>query len=217
MLRRCEFCGNPFEVKEKGWTSRKRFCNNSCSAKWRNATYGPNTPSAEQRQQSSALLKSWWQDDEFRKSVVKRMTTNNPSFNPEVIEKAKRTKLQHGYIPNNNFKYGNGKVSEYEQKVYDKLIDAGFYYNYAIPTKLARDAFPDRKYPNSYKPDFVNLKTKLCIEIDGNNHRLSDIKVKDKKKEECLQFLGFTTVRFTHADIDKGEFDKWLSCYLKNC
>jgi len=210
IVLQCPVCGKSFERSK----ARKKFCSREC------AIIGRNKPtnyaiSEDERNRRSEYLKNMWQNLEFRNSVVNRMKTNNPVHIPNVVERAKRTRLQNGTY-SNNFKYGNGKISEYEQKVYAQLIFAGFYYNYAIPTKLAKDAFPDRKYPNSYKPDFVNLKTKLCIEIDGNNHRLPSIEAKDKKKEECLQFLGFSTIRFTHKDIDEGKFDLWLNSYQKD-
>ena len=137
------------------------------------------------------------------------MTENNPMYRDGVIEKARKTRLKNGgYI--NNFKYGNGKISKYEQKVYDALIQKGFYYNYAIPTKLARDTFVDKHYPTSYKPDFTNLVKKLCVEIDGNSHNKRSQMELDKKKDDCLHFLGFTVIRFTHEQIDNGELERWL-------
>ena len=210
IIKICPVCNNQFEAPRKCYV----FCSRKCADVGKHKAHVQNI-SADERLRRSELLKSRWNDSAFREAVVSRMRNNNPVFMPGIIDKARKTRLQNGSY-NNNFKYGNGQISEYEQKVYAQLIFAGFYYNYAIPTKLAKDAFPDRKYPNSYKPDFVNLKTKLCIEIDGNNHRLPSIKVKDKKKEECLQFLGFSTIRFTHKDIDEGKFDLWLNSYQKD-
>jgi hypothetical protein len=208
----CKECGNSFEVTESAFKSSncKRFCSTSCSAKWRIKTYGTNTMSEENRKKNSEMLKEKWKDDEFRQSVVKRMTKNNPVYMEGVVEKTKLTKLKNGYVAKNNFKYGNGKISEYEQKVYDYLIQRGFYYNYAIPTKMARDRFPFDKFPNNYKPDFVNLKTKICIEIDGNNHNTKRCKELDTKKDKCLNYLGFKVIRFTHKQIDNEELERWF-------
>lgn len=216
MIKQCEFCGKQFKVKDTVHGMRKRFCNASCSAKWRTQKYGVAKKSEDGKKRLSVLMKSRWEDKDFRDSVISRMYTDNPSFNRDNIEKAKRTKLQRGYVPNNNFKYGNGKLSEYESKVYDKLINCGFYYNYAINTKLARDAFPSKHYAHNYKPDFTNISKHLCIEIDGKNHKEKSVRELDKKKDECLEFLGFTVMRFTHNDIDEGRFDKWLNSYQKD-
>lgn len=213
MLRNCQYCNRPFEIKRE--QPNQRFCNTSCSAKWRNATYGNGKHTEESIKKSSEALKLRWRDPEFRNSVVIRMKTNNPSKMPGVLEKAKQTRLKQGSY-RNNFKYGNGKISPYEQRVMDKLSSLDFYYNYPIPTQIARDSFPDKHYAITYKPDFVNLKEKLCIEIDGYGHSSPQEVALDRKKEECLKFLGFNTIRFTHEDIDEGRFDIWLNSYLEN-
>jgi len=213
MLKICEFCGKTFEVPNNKHGQRKRFCNTSCSAKWRNKTFGPNLISEETKKKNAEILSARWKNPEFRKKKTEYMKEHNPVYIPGVIEKSNRTKLQRGNLPN-NFKYGNGEMSHYESLVYDDLINNGFYYNYAINTKLARDTFPERHYAKNYKPDFTNTLKKLCIEIDGANHNSNKIKELDKKKDECLQFLGFTIIRFTHEQIDKGEFKEWLNLFL---
>ena len=153
----------------------------------------------------SKLLKAKWNEESFRTNNYIRMTTNNPAYNEDVVERANQTRLKNGSY-RNNYKYGNGKISYYEQQVMQYLLDKGFYYNYAIPTKIARHAFPDKHYAVNYKPDFVNLQYKICIEIDGHTHDSEEAKKLDAKKTECLNFLGFTVYRFTHKQIDNGQF-----------
>ena len=182
IIKTCEFCGAQFEVPNNKHGLRKRFCNTSCSAKWRNQSYGPTVISEDARKKNAEVLHNRWNNEEFRKKKTEYMKTNNPMHIPGVIEKVKQTRLKNGSYTN-NFKYGNGKISEYENKVYDILISNGFYYNYAISTKLARDAFPYEKFAYSYKPDFVNLVTKVCIEIDGNNHNKNNQKIKSPFKQ----------------------------------
>jgi very-short-patch-repair endonuclease len=199
-MKKCEWCGK--EIIEN-----KRFCNTSCSAYWRNATLGPNRISESTKRANAERLKNCWKSKKFRENNHKRMTQNNPVHRAGVIEKAHKTRLQNGPLPN-NFKYGNGCISLYEEKVFTFLRGHGFYYNYAINTKIARDTFLEKKFAYSYKPDFVNLKKKVIIEIDGPNHKMAKIKEIDKKKDECLEFLGFSIFRFTHAQIDEFELFK---------
>lgn len=202
MKKICEYCGKEFEVEDSIHGRKRRFCNTSCSAKWRNKTFGPNKLSEEAKKQASAHMKELWKNAEFRSKKIEYMHTNNPVYMDGIVEKAKETRLKNGSYYN-NFKYGNGKISPHEQILYDFLLDLGFYYNYAISTKLARDAFPNEKYPCGYKPDFVNIKKKLCIEIDGNDHfKKKDL---DNKKDACLNFLGFTVIRYTHEQLDNNE------------
>ena len=210
VVKRCEWCGAEFMISANNKRG-KRFCSPRCSAFWRNATYGPNLISEETKRKNAERLKAMWASPEFRESNFIRMTTNNPSFTAESVEKCKLTKLQRGYVPKNNFKYGNGKISYHEQLVYDLLLKNGYYYNYPIDTKLARDAFPEQRYANRYKPDFVNLREKICIEIDGANHTKKSQRILDKKKEACLQFLGFTTIRFTHTQVENHAVEDFIN------
>ena len=211
IIKHCEWCGKDFEVSASNKKANKhRFCSQSCSAYWRNATYGPFDKSEEGRKRLSKYLHDRWQDTEFRKKKIEQMLNDNPVYKEGVVEKAKQTRLKNNSYTN-NFKYGNGRISEYEQKVYDLLISKGFYYNYAISTKLVTDAFPYKHYAKNYKPDFTNLIHKICIEIDGHNHKYKHQQELDKKKEECLSYLGFTTIRFTHEQIDNGELERWIN------
>ena len=203
IFKSCEFCGEHFETTDNKHGQRRRFCNNSCAAKWRNKFYGPNLISEETKQKNRERLKSLWKSDTFRANNYKRMTEANPVYKDGVVEKATRTRIERGHIYN-NYKYGNGKISKYEMIALDYLKDFDFEYNYAIPTKPARDAFPDNNYPTSYKPDFTNIRRHICIEIDGPNHKHT--KELDTKKDDCLNFLGYTVYRFTHDQIDSGEF-----------
>lgn len=209
VMKTCPVCGKLFESKYK----LQRFCSRECGNKGRTPTIHKLTE--EDRKARSATLKRQWQDEKFRQMVVNRMKTNNPVYTPGVIEKANDTRAKNGKLIN-NFKYGNGKIGPYEQLVKDKIESLGFIYNHAIATKPARDVDSNAHYPNNYKPDFVNLKDRLCIEIDGYGHSTNQEKQLDAKKEKCLNFLGYQVIRFTHSDIDKGVFDQWLDSYQRN-
>ncbi|TAF72315.1 MAG: leucine--tRNA ligase [Bacteroidetes bacterium] len=50
--------------------------------------------------------------------------------------------------------------------------------------------------------DFVNLNTKLIIEVDGGIHLDSDVKKYDEYRTEVLQNLGYTVVRFTNEEVE---------------
>lgn len=202
--RICEYCGKSFETSSNPKFT-KRFCNTSCSAYWRNKTFGPNLISEEQKQKNSEMLKQRWQNTEFRNSAIERMKTNNPVYMPGVVERTKASRIKNGsYV--NHFMYGNGKISPYEYVAKDYLQDFGFKYNISIPLKSMRDKYPERMYPTNYKPDFTNIELKICIEIDGPTHLYKSNQMKDKKKTECLEELGYKVYRFTHEQITSGEF-----------
>lgn len=210
VMKTCPVCNKLFESKAK----IQRFCSKECGDKGRNHS-GVYNLTEEGRKTRIATLKRQWRGEKFRQIVVDRMKTNNPVHKPGVIEKANVTRAKNGKM-HNNFKYGNGKIGPYEQLVKDKVESLGFMYNYAIITKAARDADPDAHYAHNYKPDFVNLENKLCIEVDGYGHSTTAEKQLDAKKEKCLNFSGYKVIRFTHDEIDEGVFDQWLDSYQRN-
>jgi very-short-patch-repair endonuclease len=188
----CEYCKKPLTTEQI--KNGNRFCCTSCSAHWRNKTFGVPPKSKQALARMSKLLKQKWKEPNFRNSVVTRMKENNPTKDPDVVQKIKN-KMKGKY--KNNFKYGNGKVAPAEAFIQKELEDMGYIYNYAIKTKLARDAFPEENYSVNYKPDFCNLVLKIAIEIDGQGHLTTKEKEIDNKKQKCLEYLGFKVFRYT--------------------
>ena len=193
--KKCEFCGKEFETQNTVHGNRKRFCNQSCSAKWRIKTYGTPPKTEDGLKRLSDSMKRNWKETSMRENNRKRMTENNPMSKKEVIEKMIRTREKNGSFTN-NFNYcGNGNISEVEKIAYDILIPLGFEYNKAIGTKTMRDLYPERNYAKNYKPDFI--KGNIVIEIDGSNHKGKN-KLVDYKKTEFFNLVGITVYRFTN-------------------
>ena len=202
-MKTCEWCGK--ELAE----GKNRFCNTSCSAKWRMKTYGKVKVSEEGKKHQSESMKTLWNRPEFRENNRKRMTENNPVYQPGVVEKATNTRFKNGSYTN-QFKYGNGKISVYEQIAWETLSELGFEYNQAISTYKLREQYPEKHIGFNYKPDFLHREKKICIEIDGPNHLAMNIQEIDKKKDWCLSQLGYKVIRFTHEDIDNGKLGEYL-------
>ena len=72
--------------------------------------------------------------------------------------------------------------------------------------KLENYKFRRQHIIGKYITDFVCLKKRLVIEIDGLIHQLPEIKEKDEFRQSWLESIGFTVLRFTNdevlADID---------------
>lgn len=202
-IKYCEFCNKQLEP----W--QNRFCNTSCSAKWRMKTYGKVKVSEEGKKHQSESMKTLWNRPEFRENNHKRMTENNPVYQPGVVEKTRQSILKHGGYKN-YFKYGNGKMSVYEQIAWETLKELGFEYNQAISTYSLRQKYPEKHIGFNYKPDFLHREKKICIEIDGPNHFSKNTQELDKKKDWCLSQLGYKVIRFTHEDIDNGKLGEYL-------
>ena len=52
-----------------------------------------------------------------------------------------------------------------------------------------------------YIVDFVSLKNRLVIEIDGAYHMASNQQIEDAARTEYLQRKGFRVVRFTNNQV----------------
>lgn len=49
--------------------------------------------------------------------------------------------------------------------------------------------------------DFMCKKLKLIIEVDGYSHFIDDVIIKDEKKQNKLENLGYTVIRFQDSEI----------------
>ena len=49
--------------------------------------------------------------------------------------------------------------------------------------------------------DFVSLRDKLIIEIDGAYHNYPDQTISDAQRTEILNGLGFRVIRFTNSEV----------------
>jgi len=65
----------------------------------------------------------------------------------------------------------------------------------------------------SYIADFVCLKNRLIIEVDGLIHQIPENKISDSERTFELNKLGFKVIRFTNDDISNAP-DKVLSSIL---
>ena len=60
---------------------------------------------------------------------------------------------------------------------------------------------------DNYIADFISLRQKLIIEVDGGYHSLPDQLISDEERTEILNYWGYHLIRFTNeevlSDIDK--------------
>lgn len=52
-----------------------------------------------------------------------------------------------------------------------------------------------------YITDFINLKNKLIIEIDGKYHQEAEQVIKDTQRTQYLEQKGYTVIRFTNEEV----------------
>ena len=82
--------------------------------------------------------------------------------------------------------------------------------------QLAGYTFNRQKPLGNYIVDFYCKPLKLVIEIDGASHHFEDIMVNDVKRQQILEELGLSFLRFTESqvrfDLDNviWEIEKWV-------
>lgn len=199
----CEKCGKEFETPR----NHQRFCSRSCAQRGKKVseetkkklsritTYNLKNNEELRRKMQEKV----WGNVQNQSKSSERMKNNNPMKNDVAREKMISTLKQNQRNCFNNC--GNGHVSYVESLLIDDMIKLGFVYNLPINTRVARERFPEKRYAYNYKPDFVHVELKLCVEIDGTNHTNSKEIERDKKKEDCLRFLGYSTIRFTNEQV----------------
>ena len=67
-----------------------------------------------------------------------------------------------------------------------------------VPTRKKRGS----GYPTSYKIDVANADLMVGIEIDGGSHGSIERQVQDRKKQQLLESMGWTILRFTNGEVD---------------
>jgi len=85
---------------------------------------------------------------------------------------------------------------------------------------VIKDRFNDQQFHSElrigiYKMDFAWPHKKRCIEIDGEQHYIDEAQIKrDRRKEKCLEFNGWTYIRLRWRDVQK-EKEKYIQIAKK--
>lgn len=61
-----------------------------------------------------------------------------------------------------------------------------------------------QKVIGNYIVDFCCVKAHLIIELDGSQHYEDSAIEKDKQRDEYLQSLGFTVLRYSNLEINRN-------------
>ena len=200
-ILRCVICGT--SLADSQIRRKSKTCSAKCAGKlsWKTYRKSVSDGSAKNIDRGKFLRDAWKQDD-FRSMKMEYIKTDNPVYKSGVVQKANATKESKGILHTwMGVRGGNGRISECEQLIYDFCTLYGFEYNVAITTTEIRKKFPDEHYAFNYKPDFTNFKCKLCIEVDGDNHKSIQGRIRDAKKERCLSYLDYKFLRFSNDEI----------------
>ena len=199
-VRRCLFCGTPFQVRT---SSTKRCCNHSCAKK-----YDMTKPEYKAKIHNEKVWKKIsGSNTKFYKTIAgqitaraRGLTSRGKSASLGAIEKCRATKERNGTLHVwKGTRGGNGKYTTPQLTLWKSLPD-DWELEVAVPTGYAPGEFG---YPSNYKVDIGHWEMKVGIEVDGSGHRLKDASLLDVKKMELLSRLGWIVLRFTNEDVMK--------------
>jgi hypothetical protein len=212
-LRLCGWCGKELMPKIPQ-EARKRFCDKSCSAKWRMRQ--PAVIAVVHSLEVAAIRgrkKSEWfkAGGPMVEKELKRIAALNPMSDPLTRMKVSLTLKNMKHKP--SVRGGNGKGPTVAQLFMASLLGPSWILEYAV--SLGR-RIPN--YPTCYKIDLANPVLKIGIEVDGYSHHSR--KKEDQKKDVMLASLGWKVLRFWNKDIlnwrDTGMLkDTYISMILE--
>lgn len=202
----CEWCGKK-TVKKINGGHRSRFCDKSCSAKWRTSTPGYIRSLGETMKEQ---CRKQVITDKMRKTARRNMEklrarpdvqekihahlhgATNPFNNPAVQRKAALALRERGYGMLNG---GNGRPAPIPQQMLAARL--GWAMEYPVTTKMKRNS----GYPTCYKIDIADPVLMIGIEVDGEGHHSKRALARDLKKVRFLGSLGWRILRFTNKEI----------------
>lgn len=100
-------------------------------------------------------------------------------------------------------KIHNANLTKYSQKLRKNMTkeERKLWYDFL---KALMPQFYRQKAIGNYIVDFYCPAAHTVIEIDGSQHYESEGKIKDVLRDEYLQSIGLTVIRFSNYEIQKN-------------
>ena len=141
--------------------------------------FGP-SPTTTQKVEDGAKAPSQWEEDEESESLVEEETIGYRYADPSLYSLLKEFSIRHRFHP-----------TQAENVLWELLKSK----------KLEGYKFRRQHIIDKFITDFVCLKHKLVIEIDGLVHQLPENKARDLARTEALTHLGFKVIRFSNETV----------------
>ena len=197
--RQCAWCQTDFTVNVAKQPTR-RFCGQSCSAKWRMSQedYRAKALGTETRAKArQSLLEYWQQDTPQTRAARERIARLNPMGNPASRVKMTASIRASGHKP--PARGGNGTGLTVPQTMLLEALGPPFTSELSVKTGAPRIT---GGLPTHYSIDIADPTLMVAIEIDGRSHRTTARRESDQRKDACLTLLGWTVLRFLNEEIE---------------
>lgn len=202
--RLCECCGKELpamvtvgKAKKFVRPNKNRFCDASCSAKWRTSQPSWQDVYTEERAQKirESQERSRREHPELWEESNKRIAELKPSLNTEVAQKVSETLRRKGHKPSE--RGGNGRPMTVPQVTLLELLGSEWTPELAVTTGGGYQ-------PHHYKIDLAHAVLKVAVEIDGPSHNSPSRRAADKRKDEWLRAHGWTVLRYSNQTVLNG-------------
>lgn len=184
----CKYCGQ--------LTQNKMFCGGSCTGKYYTTTPEGRAKfyTKERAEKVANACRQRMKDrPELKVALRQRMLTCNPMRHAECRQAVSRALAGR---PWPSVRGGNGTGPSRAEKVLMELFPDAIW-NHGVKTGLWNGS----GYPPVYKVDIAFPSIKLAVEADGLCHNTPFRREKDHKKQEYLEELGWTVLRYSNKQI----------------
>ena len=97
----------------------------------------------------------------------------------------------------------NKKLTPFSQRLRREMTKEEKHLWYDFLKKLPI-TFQRQKVIGNYIVDFYCAEAKLVIELDGSQHGMPEAREKDRVRDEYLNALGLTVLRYTNLQIQRN-------------
>lgn len=211
-ILKCEWCGIEQELIATFHNKRKRFCSKVCSAKWRmsDKEYIQRVfINNEQRNKKLSIATTQQMSNPAaRKNLSEKRIKNNPMHSALIRAKVSETMKKNHTLGGKTPRMGNGHgMTDQESSIFENM--PFLHWNFAISLGKRQP-----NYPTCYKVDLAYVEKKIAIELDGHSHCPLARQEQDHKKEQKLEELGWTVVRFKNEEVTNS-LEEVLECLRK--
>lgn len=190
----CEWCLGDFLPQTRQAQRKNRFCDQSCSAKWRmsHPVHKAKVHRPEVYAKIGRSVSARYKAGDSPKLEANRERIRALRPTPESRAKISRRLREIGHGP--SVRGGNGHGLTEPQRILLDALGPSWRAEFAISLGQRTPG-----YPTNYKVDLALPERRVAIEADGHTHRSR--KAQDEKKDAKLRSLGWIVLRFWNRDI----------------
>lgn len=194
-VKLCAWCGAPFTKPTAQRQRKARFCDRSCSARWRmsDPERVAKLHTAEVRAKRGDSISAWYASGSpSALANIEQIRRRNPMSDPDVRAKVSRRLRAMGHRP--SVRGGNGQGLTLPQSMMLAALGEGWAAEFSVSLGPRTPG-----YPTHYKLDLAHAERRVGIELDGSSHYSR--RALDQKKDAALASRGWTVLRFWNPEI----------------